>query len=506
MKIDIGCGYNKQSGYIGIDRFETPDTKIVCDIDRGIPLEDNSVEYVMASHFLEHCEDLMATMEEIYRICKHKAIICIAAPYYNTSLNVANPYHKQVFNEHTARFFTTDSFSVIPEEDYYFPHAPVWGLGASDNSNLKIDFRCLKIEYFYFPEYRRLDKNEKAKLRQSSMNIVDQILIHLVVVKDQISQEELISLSRAPLEEPHHVTIRRLKESYEDAVADIEVLNGKLIDLYKEGEESNSQIHKLSQQLSNLQNSIKKEEILLAKINKLTEEVKDLKDISSHNIALQSLLEKNIEIIQGTETAATHEENELLLPDSNTELKLSELWVQNELLMGSKWRRLTERLRRMRSNRSGDLSNQINELCKETIDYSIIHSKSNLDDHVLTLGESISHEKIVYYTVTPNHNNWNGIESIFVNYQTNNVGQYLAFEVLSESQQILRTVILDSQQIKHNEPTAIVFEDIENSANKNFIIRFIGMSPQTWGLKLYEWVLFDKLGRKKSSVFAGRLI
>src|SRR5689334_18726276 len=52
-RIDLGCGLSKTEGFIGFDRFQLPGVDIVCDLDKGIPLADNSVEYVLASHFLE---------------------------------------------------------------------------------------------------------------------------------------------------------------------------------------------------------------------------------------------------------------------------------------------------------------------------------------------------------------------------------------------------------------------------------------------------------------------
>ncbi|MFD2876424.1 hypothetical protein ACFTAO_11425 [Paenibacillus rhizoplanae] len=37
MRIDIGCGPGKESGYLGIDRTQYPGVDIVCDICEGIP-------------------------------------------------------------------------------------------------------------------------------------------------------------------------------------------------------------------------------------------------------------------------------------------------------------------------------------------------------------------------------------------------------------------------------------------------------------------------------------
>jgi len=132
VSVDLGCGKKKQSGFIGIDRFPLPGVDIVADMNKGLPLTDNSVDYLVASHSLEHVDDLLFTMQEIYRVCKHRALVCIVAPYCNTSLNMANPFHKQAFNEHSPRFFTTSSWTPLSKSDYESPGIPEWGLAESD--------------------------------------------------------------------------------------------------------------------------------------------------------------------------------------------------------------------------------------------------------------------------------------------------------------------------------------------------------------------------------------
>lgn len=511
MKIDLGCGYNKSPGYIGIDRFETPDTKIVCDFDVHIPLEDNSVDYVMASHSLEHAKDIMVTMEEIYRVCKHKAIVCIAAPYYSTSLNVANPYHKQVFNEHTARFFTNDPYSVIPQEEYYFPHAIAWGLGSSDNSNLNIDLRCVKLEYFYFPEYRKMDEKEKARLRNTSMNVVDQILIHLVVVKEEISREELLEISKMPLEEPMHVTFRRMKEQHEDSLYEKEQLENELNILQTTIEEIKKENKSLSQIVGELEGLARKEEKVENLVQTLEQQANNLKNLFSENSVLNDLFKKNIERLENIDTLKAEvaftdshvEENEM---DPNQDQKNYELWIQHELSGNSKWKKLSNRIKRITNHKFEDLSNLINDLCKETVNYSAIQSNKSLDNYVLTLSDPIKHEGIIYYEVSPKHDNWNGIECIFTNYRSESRKDYLAFEVLSMDHQIIRTVLLNSTLIKHNEPTTLRFDEIQHSGGNNYIVRFMGISPYIWGIQLYEWVEFNRVGKKVKTAFAGRLL
>lgn len=86
MKIDIGCGSAKELGYLGIDCISYPGVDLVCDINKGIPLPDNTAEFIMASRVLPYVSNLFAVMKEIHRISIHKAVVCILAPYAHSFL------------------------------------------------------------------------------------------------------------------------------------------------------------------------------------------------------------------------------------------------------------------------------------------------------------------------------------------------------------------------------------------------------------------------------------
>ena len=67
--LDLGCGMRKKDGYIGIDHKEYDGVDIVLDLRKGeLPFEDNSVEAIYASHFLEHLnfEEAIKMMNEVY--------------------------------------------------------------------------------------------------------------------------------------------------------------------------------------------------------------------------------------------------------------------------------------------------------------------------------------------------------------------------------------------------------------------------------------------------------
>ncbi len=209
LKIDLGCGPSKVEGFLGVDRFALPGVDIIADLNKPLPFADHSVDLVFASHSLEHIADLIFTMGEIYRICKHKAQVCIVAPYNEQKLNVANPFHLQVFNEHTPRFWTTHPTAEVDPREYYHPHAAPWGLAASDYSDCKMDFRLMRMEFFYFPQYEQLSSDEQRELRNQRWDVCDQIMYHLEAWKEPVSSLPHYVATQQDFFDPPFVRMRR---------------------------------------------------------------------------------------------------------------------------------------------------------------------------------------------------------------------------------------------------------------------------------------------------------
>lgn len=259
MKLDIGCGKVKSEGFIGIDRFILKGVDIVADLNNPLPFFNDSVDFLLASHSLEHVNDLIAVMQEIYRISRHGAQICIVAPYYNQNLNLANPYHKQVFNEHTPRFWTNASTVSIPSVEFAHPHATEWGLAQSDHSDPGIDFRCLRMEFFYFPQYRNLPHDEQREIRRKYIDVCDQIMYHLIVIKKPTGESEVKELSKKIIfYEPPYVTVRKLQEQHEYLKRELNYLQVKLEEKESELKQLNSEFEKEKDNKERLEKEIEK--------------------------------------------------------------------------------------------------------------------------------------------------------------------------------------------------------------------------------------------------------
>lgn len=58
LRLDIGCGSNKKSSFVGIDKLNAPGVDYVVDLENELlPFEDHSVSSVYSYHCLEHLTD-----------------------------------------------------------------------------------------------------------------------------------------------------------------------------------------------------------------------------------------------------------------------------------------------------------------------------------------------------------------------------------------------------------------------------------------------------------------
>jgi SAM-dependent methyltransferase len=104
--LDLGCGGRKLPGAMGIDSLALTGVDVVHNLDTfPWPVGDASFDLVFANHYLEHSEDLLATLSEIYRILKPGGRLVFQVPYFRALDAVTDPTHK--------RFFTSYSLDYV---------------------------------------------------------------------------------------------------------------------------------------------------------------------------------------------------------------------------------------------------------------------------------------------------------------------------------------------------------------------------------------------------------
>lgn len=118
MKIDLGGGLFPLSGYTTIDQ---QDADIICDLDEGIPLPDNSVGIINASHIIEHLRDPVKTMSEIHRVLCDGGWAFIEVPSTDGRGAWQDPTHVSFWNENSFWYYTKqDQAQYIRNKDIRF--------------------------------------------------------------------------------------------------------------------------------------------------------------------------------------------------------------------------------------------------------------------------------------------------------------------------------------------------------------------------------------------------
>ena len=94
LRLDLGCGYYKPSGFIGIDNLCGESTQIknidnypdiLMDLNESkIPIDDNSCMEIRSSHFLEH-SNLDHIINESYRLLKSQGRFNFTVPYASSA-------------------------------------------------------------------------------------------------------------------------------------------------------------------------------------------------------------------------------------------------------------------------------------------------------------------------------------------------------------------------------------------------------------------------------------
>jgi SAM-dependent methyltransferase len=153
IHLDLGCGANKQPGFVGMDIRPLEGVDIVHDINvHPFPLPDECVTRVMASHLVEHIPPtaingkgtwfpFMAFMDEIWRIGKPGCEFMISAPYWLSPGFAQDPTHCNSINEITFAYFDplhkSQLWTIYKPKPWYYRF-------VSFNPNMNIEIMMMR--------------------------------------------------------------------------------------------------------------------------------------------------------------------------------------------------------------------------------------------------------------------------------------------------------------------------------------------------------------------------
>ena len=113
IRLDLGCGENKEPGFVGMDSRSLPDVEIVWDVeDIPWPLPDESVVVLKASHLVEHIDPhgggFLRFMDEAWRVLQVGGQFAISCPHGASPGFLQDPTHCNALNEATWSYFTPE--------------------------------------------------------------------------------------------------------------------------------------------------------------------------------------------------------------------------------------------------------------------------------------------------------------------------------------------------------------------------------------------------------------
>lgn len=159
MKIlDLGSGPWKYPGSISVDWNPKVNPDVLWDLNKfPYPFNDNEFDLVYCSHVLEHLNEPVKVIEEIWRILKLYGKLILIVSHFSSRGAYSNPEHKH--------YFSSLLFDYFERERMYF-------------AKTEAKFKILKIKLIWTPPKPKCSR-EKQKKVQVLLNFINSILTPL---------------------------------------------------------------------------------------------------------------------------------------------------------------------------------------------------------------------------------------------------------------------------------------------------------------------------------------
>lgn len=123
--VELGCGGTKSDPrHIGVDAIFFPGVNIVGDVFEALEFfADNSIEFLYASHFIEHIENLDALIRLIHKKMINGGVVNFIVPHFSNPYFYSDPTHRLTFGLYTMSYFCRGSIFKRSVPKYNFPQS-----------------------------------------------------------------------------------------------------------------------------------------------------------------------------------------------------------------------------------------------------------------------------------------------------------------------------------------------------------------------------------------------
>lgn len=180
MKLNIGSGHVKIDGYLNVDHDPLVKPDILCDLEKlQLPLEDGSVEEVVAHHIFEHIgPGFIPMMKELYRVCKHDAVLDIKFPHHRSEIWFGDPTH--------VRKLTIEQLKMFSKKQN-IQHLVEYNSSSGMGLWLNVDFEIVKYIQKLYPKWEQrfphMSEEEVQEVVDNYNNVFWEVHVIMKVVK-----------------------------------------------------------------------------------------------------------------------------------------------------------------------------------------------------------------------------------------------------------------------------------------------------------------------------------
>jgi predicted SAM-dependent methyltransferase len=177
-RLNWGCGAHTQSGWINADVDDGPQVDLACDIRAGLPIESDSLDYVVSVHALQELayEEVVPALEEIRRVLRPAGVLRLVLPDLSKGIR-AYVLHKEgyfdvdeeevtspggrfithmLWHGHSRMLFTPDFVEELLVKAQFVDIAHCWYQNTASR----------------FPEITELDNREQESLYIEGTNLI----------------------------------------------------------------------------------------------------------------------------------------------------------------------------------------------------------------------------------------------------------------------------------------------------------------------------------------------
>lgn len=109
--LDLGCGPNKVPGAFGVDIHPYPGVDQVVDVNQvPWPIANDSFDFIVVRHVIEHVDNLVGFMRELHRIARPNGKIYFETPHFSSINSWNDPTHLRHLSSRWHELFSDSGY------------------------------------------------------------------------------------------------------------------------------------------------------------------------------------------------------------------------------------------------------------------------------------------------------------------------------------------------------------------------------------------------------------